>query len=30
LRMCTKIADLRQSQSDRWMRMAEVTCMLRK
>ena len=30
LRMCTKIADLRQSQSDRWMRMAEVACMLRK
>ena len=30
LRMCTKIADLRKSQSDRWMRMAEVTCMLRK
>lgn len=30
LRMCTKIADLRVSQSDRWMRMAEVTCMLRK
>ena len=30
LRMCTKIADLRKSQSDRWTRMAEVTCMLRK
>ena len=30
LRMCTKIADLRKSQSDRWERMAEVTCMLRK
>ena len=30
LRMCTKIADLRKSQSDRWERLAEVTCMLRK
>jgi len=29
LRMCTKIADLRKSQSDRWKTMAEVTCMRR-
>lgn len=29
LRMCTKIADLRQSQSHRWQRMAEITCMRR-
>jgi hypothetical protein len=29
LRMCTKIADLRKSQSDRWQTMAEVTCMRR-
>lgn len=29
LRMCTKIADLRKSQSERWKTMAEVTCMRR-
>ena len=29
LRMCTKIADLRRSQSHRWERMAEITCMRR-
>ena len=29
LRMCTKIADLRKSQSDRWQTMAEVTFMRR-
>ncbi len=29
LRMCTKIADLRKSQSGRWKAMAEVTCMRR-
>jgi hypothetical protein len=30
LRMVTKIADLRRSMSDKWERMAEVTCMLRR
>lgn len=29
LRMCTKIADLKKSQSQRWKTMAEVTCMRR-
>ena len=29
LRMCTKIADLKNSQSQRWKTMAEVTCMRR-